>query len=238
MEDIVYKNKVILFTLFITTIFIFLRSGFPKGVPALKNIDDVLSEVEKANAAFKTMKADMTFTRTITLLESTEVSQGEMSYKKPKRLYLKFYPPRNEINIVDGRYVWVYHPAEKQVEKYDMDKGKQSSQGLSFFEFGYGESVNSARKDYTITLLETKEDGKKRFYVLDLLPKDPKSQYSDIRLWIEEGFWLPGRIELYESTGEVVNVIDLKNIKLNKGMSDKLFMFDVPKGVEVIEPLK
>jgi outer membrane lipoprotein-sorting protein len=57
-------------------------------------------------------------------------------------------------------------------------------------------------------------------------------------LWIEEGFWLPGRIELYESTGEVVNVIDLKNIKLNKGMSDKLFMFDVPKGVEVIEPLK
>lgn len=238
MEDIVYKNKVILFTLFITTIFIFHRPGFPKGVPALKNIDDVLSEVEKANAAFKTMKADMTFTRTITLLESTEVSQGEMSYKKPKRLYLKFYPPRNEINIVDGRYVWVYHPAEKQVEKYDMDKGKQSSQGLSFFEFGYGESVNSARKDYTITLLETKEDGKKRFYVLDLLPKDPKSQYSDIRLWIEEGFWLPGRIELYESTGEVVNVIDLKNIKLNKGMSDKLFMFDVPKGVEVIEPLK
>lgn len=238
MEDIVYKNKVILFTLFITTIFIFHRPGFPKGVPALKNIDDVLSEVEKANAAFKTMKADMTFTRTITLLESTEVSQGEMSYKKPKRLYLKFYPPRNEINIVDGRYVWVYHPAEKQVEKYDMDKGKQSSQGLSFFEFGYGESVNSARKDYTITLLETKEDWKKRFYVLDLLPKDPKSQYSGIRLWIEEGFWLPGRIELYESTGEVVNVIDLKNIKLNKGMSDKLFMFDVPKGVEVIEPLK
>ena len=78
----------------------------------------------------------------------------------------------------------------------------------------------------------------KRFYILDLQPKDPKAQYSDIRLWVEEGVWLPSRIELYESQGEVVNVIELKNIKLNKGMSDKLFVFDVPRGVEVIELFK
>ena len=109
---------------------------------------------------------------------------------------------------------------------------------MSFFEFGYGESVEAAKRDYTITLMDTKEDGKKRFYILNLQPKDPKAQYSDIRLWVEEGFWLPGRIELCESQGEVVNVIELKNIKLNKGMSDKLFVFDVPRGVEVIELFK
>src|SRR3990167_1773509 len=183
-------------------------------------------------------RTGIVYTRTITLLESTEVSEGELSYKKPKRMYLKFYPPRNEVNVVDGKYVWVYHPSEKQVEKYEMIDSRQSSQGVSFFEFGYGESVEAAKKDYTISLLDTKEDGKKRFYILDLQPKDPKAQYSDIPLWVEEGVWLPGRIELYESQGEVVNVIELKNIKLNKGMSDKLFTFDVPRGVEVIELLK
>lgn len=232
------RNKFVLFTLFMMSTFFFNQLAFSREVSATKNLDEVLAEIDKANTAFKTLKADVTFIRTITLLESTETSQGEMSYKKPKKLYLKFYPPRNEINIVDGKYVWVYHPAEKQVEKYEMDKSKQSSQSLSFFEFGYGESVESAKKDYKITLLETKEDGKKRFYILDLRPKDPKSQYSDIRLWVEDGFWLPGRIELYESEGEVVNVIELKNIKLNKSMSDKLFIFDVPRGVEVIEPFK
>lgn len=232
-----YKNKFILFTLLFTGIFFFNRLILSKEVSTPKNLDEVLTEIEKANEAFKTLKADIVYTRTITLLESAETSQGEMSYKKPKRLYLKFYPPRNEVNIVDGRHVWVYHPAEKQVEKYEMNKGKQSSLGLSFFEFGYGESVDAAKKNYTITLLETKVEGKKRFYLLDLLPKDKKSQYSDIRLWVEEGFWLPGRIELYESEGEVVNVIELKNMKLNKSISDKLFIFDVPRGVEVIEPL-
>lgn len=233
-----YKNRLVFYVLLIIGVLFFNTVILSYDVPGWKDLDSVLAEIEKANAAFKTMKAEIVYTRTITLLESTEVSQGEMSYKKPKMMCLKFYPPRNEVNIVDGKYVWIYHPAEKQVEKYEMDKSKQSSQGMSFFEFGYGESVDAAKKNYKITLLDTKEHDKKRFYILDLQPKDPKSQYSDIRLWVEEGFWLPSRIELYESGGEVVNAIELKNMKLNKGMSDKLFIFDVPRGVEVIEPFK
>ncbi|MBI5678402.1 MAG: outer membrane lipoprotein carrier protein LolA [Planctomycetes bacterium] len=233
-----YKNRLIVFTLLIAGIFVFNTLVLSREISKPKNLGDILSEMEKANTAFKTLKASIVYTRTITLLESTEISEGELSYKKPKRMYLKFYPPRNEVNVVDGKYVWVYHPSEKQVEKYEMIDSKQSSQGVSFFEFGYGESVEAAKKDYTITLLDTKEDGKRRFYILDLQPKDPKAQYSGIRLWVEEGVWLPGRIELYESQGEVVNVIELKNIKLNKGMSDKLFTFDVPRGVEVVELFK
>ena len=79
-----YKNKVILFTLLITGIFILNRLVLSKEVSVSKNLDEVLSEMEKADAAFKTLKADITYTRTITLLESTEISQGEMSYKNPK----------------------------------------------------------------------------------------------------------------------------------------------------------
>ena len=236
--DIVYKNRLIVFTLLIAGILVFNTLVLSREISKPKNLGDILSEMEKANTAFKTLKASIVYTRTIPLLESTEISEGELSYKKPKRMYLKFYPPRNEVNVVDGKYVWVYHPSEKQVEKYEMIDSRQSSQGVSFFEFGYGESVEAAKKDYTITLLDTKEDGKKRFYILDLQPKDPKAQYSGIRLWVEEGVWLPGRIELYESQGEVVNVIELKNIKLNKGMSDKLFVFDVPRGIEVVELFK
>ncbi len=206
--------------------------------PRWKDLDGVLIEIEKANAAWKTLKADIVYTRTITLLESKEISQGILNYKKPNRMYIKFYPPRNEVNVVDGKYVWIYHPEQKQVEKYEMNQSGQSSQGLNFFEFGYGESVDAVKKNYKITLVDTKEEDKKRFYLLGLQPKDPKSQYSDIRLWIEEGIWLPGKVELYESQGEVVNTIEFKNMKLNKSMSDKLFIFDVPRGVEVIEPLK
>lgn len=232
------KYRLILFFPVMIIAFFFCAVISPRNVAWGKDIDGILAEIEKANTTFKTMKADITFTRTITLLESTETSQGELCYKKPKRLYLKFYPPRNEVNIVDGKYVWVYHPDEKQVEKYEMAKGRQSSQSMSFFEFGYDESVEEAKKNYKITLIDTKEEGSKQVYILNLKPKDPKSQYSDIKLWVEDGFGLPHRIELGESGGEVVNTIELKNIKLNKSVSDKLFTFDVPRNVEIIEPFK
>ena len=161
-----------------------------------------------------------------------------MKYKKPKKLYLKFYPPRNEVNVVDGKNVWVYHSVEKQVEKYVLNESKQSAQGVSFLSFGYGDSVASAKKEYKITLLGTEENDGKRFYIVDMLPLNPKSQYSDVMLWVEEGFWLPSKMELYESDGEVVNTIELKNVKLNKSLSDKIFIFDVPRGVDVVEPFK
>ncbi len=233
------KSKLTLFTILTICILSLNTIALSKETSSRwKDLDEVLTEIEKANAAFKTLKADILYTRTITLLESKEISQGELNYKKPNKMYLKFYPPRNEINVTDGKYLWVYHPEQKQVEKYEMKHNSQSSQGLNFFEFGYGESVSEVKKNYKITLLDTREEGKKRFYLLGLTPKDPKSQYSDIRLWIEEGSWLPGKVELYESQGEIVNTIEFKGIKLDKRMSDKLFIFDVPRGVEVIEPLK
>jgi len=233
-----YKNRLILLSILLISIFTINPIVSCIEASGFKNLDEVLIEVENANIVFKTLRANIVFTRTIKLLESNEISKGDLSYKKPKKLYLKFYPPRYEINIVDGKYVWIYHPKEKQVEKYELSNSRQSTQGISFFEFGYGESVNQAKKNYKINLLDVKEVAKKKFYILDMIPKDPKAQYSEIKLWIEEGFWLPNRIELYESGGEVVNVIELTNITLNKGMSDKLFIFDVPRGVEVIEPLK
>lgn len=233
-----YKNRFILLFLFLVmNSFLSHKLVFSREASGQKDLTEILNEMEMANAAFKTMKANIIYTRTIALLESTESSHGEISYKKPRRLYLRFAPPRDEINIIDEKHVWVYRPAKKQVEKYDVGSG-ESSHDAGFLDFGYGAAVGKARKDYNITLLDTKEEGKKRFYLLDLSPKDPRSHYSNIRLWVEEGFWLPGTIELYESDGEIVNIIELKNIKLNKSISDKLFRFDIPKGVEVIEPFK
>ena len=90
--DSVYKKRLIVFALFITGFFFFSISAFSGETSNTKTLGDILAEMEKANTAFKTLKASIVYTRTITLLEYTEVSEGELSYKKPKRMYLKFYP--------------------------------------------------------------------------------------------------------------------------------------------------
>jgi outer membrane lipoprotein-sorting protein len=62
-------------------------------------------------------------------------------------------------------------------------------------------------------------------------------QYNEIMLWVDDGLWLPVRMDMYESDGEVINRIELWNIKINEAVDDDVFEFEVPPGVEVIEPL-
>lgn len=205
-----------------------------------KDKEQLLDEVERANKAFESIEADLTYTKIIPLLEVNEVSRGKIKYKKPDKAYINFSAPRNEINVIDGEYVWIFHPEARQVEKYRTKDKTQDAQGMSFFELGYKSSMVEANKRYEISLIEKKVEKGKKFYVLELIPKanQANERYSKIHLWIEEGFWLPSVIELFESEGEIINKIEINNVALNKPIPDKIFQFVVPKGVEVIEPFK
>ncbi|HHT9154408.1 MAG TPA: LolA family protein [Candidatus Tripitaka sp. YC43] len=205
-----------------------------------RDLESVLNEMEKANQSFVSMEAEVIYTRSIFLLEEEEVSDGKVYYQKPKKLRMEFKPPRDEVDVADGECLWVYHPQDKQVEKYRLSgstAGEGETKELDFFQFGYEGSVRKAKENYHIELVSG--SGKDTPYVLKLTPKgmEPPPQYMEIRLWVEEGLWLPIRMELYESGGEVINRIELRDIKLNRPLKEALFQFALPEGVEVVEPL-
>jgi len=135
------------------------------------SLDEILEKVEAANSRLKTMDADVKYSRVITLLDSEEVSLGYLQYKKPKKLNLNFFPPRNEINIIDGTYIWIYHLNEKQVEKYKTTGDMDTPQGMDIFSLGYEYSTDKARKDYDITLLDDIETKRRHCIILNSLQR-------------------------------------------------------------------
>lgn len=218
----------------------------------LETLDYVLSKIEESGREITSIKAEITIIRTIPLLESEEISKGKLTYQKPKHLHIKYELPRNEINIIDGKYIWIYHIDLKQVEKYDLS-GITSSPIDTLFNFGLEESVDQIRKQFDISLVnhvnkdsgkgdksEQHENGNEKIYELKLTPNDNESniQYSSIALWVQEGLWLPVIIEFYESGGEIVNRIELKNVHLNKHIPVNAFDLKIPSDVEIIEPLQ
>ncbi|MEK7369226.1 MAG: outer membrane lipoprotein-sorting protein, partial [Planctomycetota bacterium] len=115
---------------------------------------------------------------------------------------------------------------------------------LNFFEFGYEGSVEKAKENYFIEMLPAAaakgNDGNNEgLYLLKLTPKPSATrtpQYNEILLWIDDSLWLPVQMELYESDGEVINRIELRDVKINKPIDDDVFQFEVPKGVKLVEP--
>ncbi|MHC4196307.1 MAG: LolA family protein [Planctomycetota bacterium] len=203
------------------------------------DLETVLDNMDLASMDFKSIDADVTYTRIIFLLDEEEVAEGTLRYKIPRKLRLEFEPPRDEIDVSDGKYFWIYKPGEKQVEQYRLAEGETTE--LNFFEFGYEGSVEKARKNYIIEMVPNSdaEADDESIYVLKLTPKPSMEnpQYNEIMLWVDDGIWLPVRMDLYESDGEVINRIELWDIKINEAVDDDVFEFKVPPGVEVVEPL-
>jgi outer membrane lipoprotein-sorting protein len=185
------------------------------------------------------MDADIKYSRVISLLDSEEISLGYLQYKKPKKLNLNFYPPRNEINVIDGTYIWIYHLKENQVEKYKIGGDMDSPQGMDIFDLGYGYTTEKVKENYTITLLDDISTNEEALYHIELIPKDTfDSEYDRILLWIREGLWLPVQYQMFESDGEIINTIELTNIQINPDIPDKIFVLDLPDDVEILEPFK
>ena len=203
------------------------------------DLDEILAKVEDSNSRLKTMDADIKYSRVISLLDSEEVSLGYLQYKKPKKLNLNFFPPRNEINVIDGTYIWIYHMKEKQVEKYQISSDMDSPQGMDIFDLGYEYTTEKAKENYSITLLEDISTEEEALYHIELIPKDTfDSEYDRILLWVREGLWLPVQYQMFESDGEIINTIELSNIQINPDIPDKIFVLDLPDDVEVLEPFK
>lgn len=237
MPRVLYIILVIILTASLSTNSAFLYAG------ERLDLEAVLDKMDEASLEFETIRAEVTYTRTIFLLDEEDVAEGTLKYKKPRKLRLEFNPPKEELDISDGKFFWVYKPKERQVEKYQLAEGETTE--LNFFEFGYEGSVQKAKENYFIEMISdtTAEESKgdrKGIYILKLTPKPSATQmpqYNEIRLWIDDGIWLPVRMELYESEGEVINRIELWEININEPLDDEDFQFEVPEGVEVIEPL-
>ncbi len=202
------------------------------------DLDEILTNVEEANSKLDTMEAEIKYSRVITLLDSEEVSIGFLQFKKPKLVNVNFFPPRSEINVIDGSYLWIYHIEERQVEKYEMS-GDDSPQGVDIFELGYDYTAEKVKRNYEITLLDVISTEEETLFHLELIPRKTfDSEYDRTLLWIKEGLWLPVQYQLFESDGEIINTIQLAHIENNTEISDKEFVLNLPDDVEIIEPFK
>jgi len=202
------------------------------------DLDEILTNVEEANSKLDTMEAEIKYSRVITLLDSEEVSVGFLQFKKPKLVNVNFFPPRSEINVIDGSYLWIYHIEERQVEKYEMS-GDDSPQGVDIFELGYDYTAEKVKRNYEITLLDVISTEEETLFHLELIPRKTfDSEYDRTLLWIKEGLWLPVQYQLFESNGEIINTIHLTHIEINTEISDKEFVLNLPDDVEIIEPFK
>ena len=206
------------------------------------SLEEVMAKVEQAQKGLATLRADITHTRQIPLLEVKETMSGELLFKvearEEKKLLIIFTKPEEQTNLIVGNTVTVYTPSKKQAEEYKLDKA--TSGKVKAFGIGFMESVSGARKDFDIKLLGQEALDGTPTAKLEMKPKPGKDAgpYDKVEIWFETKRWVPIMIKLFESDGEVITIIRLVNVKLGGRIRDGKFELDLPRGTEVIRPLE
>lgn len=175
--------------------------------------------LERLNS-LTTLSAD--FSQQVTDINGELVQQlhGNMALARPNLLHWQTDAPDETLMIADGKSLWYYNPFVEQVTIYNQANAVSQSPLLLLLD---GES--DAWQDY---------DVKAEANSFALQPKpDAESSQSLQLVFAEQG---PAasltRIILDDGQGQI-STIDLENVKLNQSLSETLFQFELPPGVDV-----
>jgi outer membrane lipoprotein carrier protein len=155
---------------------------------------------------------------------ATAKSSGSVVFAKPGRMRWNYEAPEPSLVVSDGRQLWIYDPANREVQRMVVTDGYLSGAAVSFL-LGEGEIL----RDFEVTALECGEAS----VLLDLVPRSP-STYERLRARTD-----PRSGELRETTvidllGNATTVA-LREVRVNRNPDPALFRFEAPPGVRVVD---
>jgi outer membrane lipoprotein carrier protein len=149
---------------------------------------------------------------------------GTLVLRKPGRMRWDYDQPKGKLFISDGKFLWLYTPAENRAEKMKLKESDDMRAPLAF--------------------LLGKLDFSKEFRNLQAKPEGPDTRitgdsrtenlpYSSVEFVVTP----EQRIRLVKVTGYDHSILEfrLEQEKVDPVLDGKLFQFQMPKGAELVE---
>lgn len=151
---------------------------------------------------------------------------GTVAIKRPGRMRWVYTKPERKEFVSDGVRIYSYMPADKQVIVGTLPAQAQTTPAL--FLAGRGHLV----RDFTasFTELPTTATGLRG---LKLVPKRPDPELESLILGVDPGTYQIRYLVASDGQGGR-STFTFSNLKENQNLSDKLFAFQIPRGVDVI----
>ena len=152
-----------------------------------------------------------------------ETYSGTLMMRKPNKLRLE---SENETIVTDGITVWLYSPVNNQVI---VDKYKENQNSISPEHF-----LLNLPQNYYATLLGVEKGNNVSTATIKLVPKDDRSFIKSVKVVVDEGTWNVRSIAI-EDVNDTETTYTIKDMKLNRNLSDTTFVYTPPPGVEVVD---
>ena len=191
----------------------------PPGAPG--PADELARRIEERHRRASDLTAHFVQTYRSGVLGREIVERGELSMKRPGRMRWEYKDPEKKLFVSNGKTFYFYVPADRQV----MVREQAGERGVTALLLsGKGDIL-----DHFEAALEEGAAGRQR---LRLTPRKRDAEVDSVLLEVDQTAQIRG-IEVMDVQGNHSR-FRFEEIRENVGLSDKLFRFDIPSGVEVI----
>ena len=187
--------------------------------------EEIIARVQKRLASYKTFSARFEKQFYWAVLDKYRSREGRIYLRRPNRFRIEL--EGGDVVVADGEAVWSYvvHNGQVVISPYEA----QIKTPWEVF-FDYTER-------YVPIAVEESELGGRRCYLLVMEPENESSVIEQMRVWVEPRRWLLLQVEQREANGNRTAYV-LRDHRVNRRISDEVFVFEVPEGVEVLDTRK
>lgn len=191
---------------------------------------EVVDRIQESCARAQELSARFQQTITNKSLGQVLPASGILLLKRPGKMRWEYQKPEPRLFVTDGKMLWDYSPADKQVKVLKVDEAFSSRLPFAFLA---GDC--QLRREFEISKVENAATRAANIAILDLRPKHPELGISRMLLEVNLQTYVIQRTTLFDAAGNTT-VIALTHLKLNSGLSDQQFEFAPPAGVTVVTP--
>lgn len=186
---------------------------------------EVASALQRKYDSLRDFTADFTHAYEGGVLRKKVTERGTVMIKKPGKMRWNYTNPEDKVFVSDGRRIYMYVPADKQVMVSPVPKEDQATTAVLFLA-GKGDLT----RDFAVSFAAGAPADK---YKLRLDPKQPERDYDWLELLVDKATMRIVTLHAGDRQGGQSAFL-FTNFKENTGLTDKTFEFKIPRGVDVI----
>ena len=176
----------------------------------------------------KDFTADFTHTYEGGVLKKKSTERGGVQIKKPGKMRWEYTAPEKKTFVADGRMIYSYVPADKQVIRSPMPGDDEATTAVLFLA-GKG----NLTRDFNVSYVEVGGDGGNDTWALRLDPKQKQKDYDWLILTVDrQSLQIRGLTAADQQGGR--STFQFTNYRENTGLQDSVFVFKIPRGADVI----
>jgi len=186
------------------------------------SLDSLLKNVEARYNRAKTL--EVLFTEQYTPLgKASRTESGRLQLRKPGRMRWDYSQPKGKLFISDGKYLWLYTPAENRAERMKLQETEDMRAPLAFL-------LGKLHFDKEFRNFQARPEGAATRITAE--PKAENLPYSSVEFVVEND----GTIRELKATYYDKSTLDFtfRDEKVDPPLDANLFHFEAPKGADIV----